>query len=108
MNEQEFKQLMALSRLKQPFNDFEERMMLRLEQENCAKASAERYRKIAWLFFILGAIMGGCATVVITMLPGINGELVVLGCRMLYVILMLAALNYLLSGSRWRILKSSL
>lgn len=106
MNEHRFKELMALSRLKQPFSDFEERMMLRLEHERRLKLSSERFRKVSWLFFVLGAVLGAAATSFVSMLPGLGGDMLVLGCRLIYVALLLAGLNYLLSGSRMRALKS--
>jgi|GEM_PF-3265771 len=108
MNEHGFKELMALSRLKQPFSDFEERMMLRVAKESRVKTDAERYRKVSWLFFALGAVLGGGATVFVSMLPGFSSETMLLGCRLVYVLLLLAGLNYLLSGSRLRAVKSSL
>lgn len=108
MNEQKLKELMALSRLQLPFSDFEERMMLRVQQEQQVKRAAERYRKISWLFFVLGAVLGGMATVLINALPGFSNEALLLGCRLAYVAFLLIALNYLLSGTRLRLLKSSL
>ncbi len=108
MNEQAFKELMALSRLQQPFSDFEECMMLRIAKERQVKTAAHRYRKIAWLFFALGTLLGGIATFFISALPGFNSETFQLGCRLIYVTLLLLALNHLLSGQRLRLLKSSL
>lgn len=99
---------MALSRLQLPFSDFEERMMLRVQQEQQVKRTAERYRKISWLFFVLGAVLGGMATVLINALPGFSNETMLLGCRLVYVAFLLITLNYLLSGSQLRLLKSSL
>lgn len=87
---------MRHSRLKMPFSDFEERTMVRIYREQQVKAASRRYRKLSWVFFVLGAVLGALATGFITALPGLGSGLLVLGCQLGYVILLLAALNYLL------------
>jgi hypothetical protein len=99
MNEQQFSELMRHSRLKMPFSDFEERTMARIYREQQVKAATRRYRKISWVFFVLGAVLGALATGFITLLPGLNRGALSLGCQLGYVILLLAALNYLLRSN---------
>jgi hypothetical protein len=96
MNEQHFSELMQHGRLKMPFSDFEDRTMTRIVKEQKVKEAAMRYRKHSWVDFLLGAVLGALATGFLTALPGRLSEPLVLGCQLAYVIVLLAALNYLL------------
>lgn len=87
---------MQHGRLKMPFSDFEERTMMRIERERQVKAASMRYRKLSWMFLVLGAVLGALVTICITALPGLTGGLWALFCQLGYVGILLAALNYLL------------
>ena len=96
MNEQQFSELMRHSRLKMPFSDFEERTMARIHREQQVKTASRRYRKLSWVFFVLGAVVGALATGFVSALPMMDSGSWVLGCQLGYVVLLLTALNYLL------------
>ncbi|UYQ95949.1 hypothetical protein MKQ68_12645 [Chitinophaga horti] len=95
MNEQRFSELMQYGRLNMPFRDFEERTMARIQKERAVKSASARYRKLSWVFFILGAVLGGLATGLVSMLPAFGSERLVLTARLVYVCLLLAGINYL-------------
>jgi hypothetical protein len=95
-DEQHFSELMRHGRLKMPFSDFEERTMARIHREQQVQAASRRYRKLSWMFFVLGAILGALATGFVTALPLMSSGSLALGCQLCYVVLLLAALNYLL------------
>ena len=96
MDEQEFSELMQHGRLKMPFSDFEERTMARIQKERKVRETSARYRKLSWIFFLLGAVLGALATGFVTALPVRGDEPLVLACQLGYIILLLAALNYLM------------
>lgn len=87
---------MQHGRLKMPFSDFEERTMARIQKERKVRETSVRYRKLSWVFFLLGAILGALATGFITALSVRVSEPLALACQLSYVILLLAALNYLI------------
>jgi uncharacterized membrane protein YoaK (UPF0700 family) len=98
MNEQEFSELMQHARLKMPFSDFEERTVARIQKERKVREASKRYRKLSWIFFLLGAVLGALGTGFINALPGRVSEPMVLACQLVYIILLLVALNYLMRG----------
>lgn len=100
MNEQRLSELMQHSRLQMPFSDFEERTMARIHRESRVKADSRRYKKLSRAFFVLGAVLGALATHLVTALPGMATESVILVSRLGYVILLLVAFNYLLPKTR--------
>lgn len=97
MNEEQFSKLMEHSRLKMPFSDFEERTMARIQRESEVKAASSRYKKLSWVFFVSGAVIGALATGFVTTLPGLGSETIGLFCKLGYVMLLLAGLHYLLT-----------
>jgi anaerobic C4-dicarboxylate transporter len=97
MNEEQFSKLMEHSRLKMPFSDFEERTMARIQREKEVKIASHRYRKLSWLFFVLGAVIGALATGLVTRLPGMEGDTFGLFCKLAYVLLLVAGLHYLVT-----------
>ncbi len=57
-NTQQLSQLMKRTKLTMPFSDFEETVMHRIQLEANYKKVLTRDRKLSFLFFILGTVLG--------------------------------------------------
>lgn len=53
-----FKEIMAKSRLDLPFSDFEDNVMIRIENKVAHQNSFSKEIKLSWIFFIAGSIFG--------------------------------------------------
>lgn len=98
MNEQQFSKLMQHGRMKMPSSNFEERTMARIQREHKVKKTSSFYRKLSWIFFLLSAVLGALTIGFITTLTDWGSESLMLACQLGYVILLLAALNYLMQS----------
>lgn len=106
--DEQLKQLMKMTKREMPFDDFDDRVMARIEKLEDEKIALSNYRKYGLLFFVLGTVFGlalnyllGEAIALLT-IPEAGKKLLELGTQIMYVVLIV-----LFSDRILRLLKSS-
>ncbi len=96
-NDHLLSQLMRKSQLEMPFADFEETVMHRIQIEIKQKDLLLRYRKLSFLFFVLGTGFGLAINVILEKsqltFPGISPQTTLLIFQSLFVLFFLTQLD---------------
>ncbi len=96
-NDRLLAQLMQKSHLEMPFTDFEETVMHRIQTEVKQKDLLLRYRKLSFLFFVLGTGFGLAINFILQWsqlsFPGISPQTTLLIFQSLFVLLFLTQLD---------------
>jgi hypothetical protein len=99
--DKQFAQLMRNSKLEMPFSDFEDKVMARVHQQAVAKNAISIYKKLALVFFIIGAGAGLLVTwllsIPVATIGGVQSTTVLLIVRTAYVLLVLTQLDTIIS-----------
>lgn len=99
-----FKDLMAGSRLKLPFPDFEDEVMMKIEENIEHRERRSVNLRLSWIFFILGSLFGVVLTFLLpAVLPplfGLSPENLAQIIQILIVVLILTQLDELLRFTR--------
>lgn len=98
-NEKLFSAMMKSSRLEMPFDDFEDRVMLHLQQETALENSTSVYRKWSVVFFVVGIGLGLFINNFLSLyqtIAGIPSQSVLLAFRIAFVLIILKQLDNLL------------
>ena len=85
--------MMKNSRLKMPFSDFEETLMMRIEKEKADGKILSRDRRLSFTFFILGTLLGLMLNFILEQskfsFPGISKEACLLLFQCIFILLFL-------------------
>jgi hypothetical protein len=96
-NDRLLSQLMQKSLLEMPFTDFEETVMHRIQSEVKQKSLLLRYRKLSFVFFVLGTGFGLAINFILQKsqltFPGISPQTTLLIFQSLFVLLFLTQLD---------------
>jgi len=72
-SEDKLKRLLNESRLQMPFDDFEDRLMVRINKKVRTERSIDKNIRLSWIFFALGTIFGLLLSVIVSPVKSILG-----------------------------------
>jgi len=98
--ERYFKELMSQSKLEMPFSDFEDNVMMQIEQKIVQTQGITRDIKLSWLFFIAGSVFGIMISWILTRIPqkilGIDPKNLAICFQIIFAVLLFTQIEALL------------
>jgi hypothetical protein len=102
-NEQEeiyFRELMSKSKLKMPFSDFEDNVMMQIERKIVHQQGIAKDIKLSWLFFVVGTTFGIMISWILPRIPqkifGIDPKSLAICFQIIFVVLIFTQIEALL------------
>jgi hypothetical protein len=94
------KEIMFKSKLELPFSDFEDNVMIQIEENILHQPAFSKDIKLSWIFFIVGSVFGIAISLILPMLHksvlGIQPSTLALGFQIVFTILLLTQMDVLL------------
>ena len=95
-----FKEIMSKSKLELPFSDFEDNVMIQIEENILHQPAFSKDIKLSWIFFITGSVFGIAISLILPLIHesilGIQPSTLAIGFQIVFTILLFTQMDVLL------------